>query len=316
LSLTKRALQKLGLEVVDKGADRRCYGICPFHQDRHPTNWFIRLRGERAGQHHCFACKAKGGLLDLIAHRRGCSLKGAREWLDQLRGGEEVEGVRLPEDEIRLVVSGVGTRAFQLPREVRFGSLGSWTQTARRYAERRHLTEAQVADWGIGYATSGRLAGRIVIPVRDRDGVAWSYMARTFADHQARYYYPAERERADLDVVFGEQWWPRDGTLRRETVVVAEGALNALAVERAVGGWASVAALGGSDVRPIHVGKLAAFGTVLVMTDDDRAGEGAAEELMVGLARHTRVVRVSLGAGMDADDMDPAELEVRLCRST
>lgn len=313
MNLTQKVLAKLRIRVEDAGGEKRSYGLCPFHVDKNPTTFFVRLRGERAGLFHCFACKTSGNLLDLVMKRRDCSLRGAQEWLEELRAGADVEEERPKLDGVRLVVSPLGRRAFRMPAEVHAGPLESWVTPARRYAEERHLDEPQLARWGIGYAVSGRLAGRLVIPVRDRGGEARSYMARTFADHEARYYYPREREHADPDVIFGEEHWR--GSYE---VVVCEGALNALAVERALGQGAqfpNVAALGGSDVRPMHVLKLAGFARVVVLTDDDGAGDGAAVVLTAQLGRHARVVRVSLGRGRDADSVPPDELRGMLCRS-
>jgi DNA primase len=213
----------------------------------------------------------------------------------------------------RLEVAPVGASGFRLPPEVRILPLAEWAPTARAYATQRHLGQLQIGAWGIGYAVLGRLAGRLVIPVRDRHGTARSYMARTFAGHAARYFYPFEREHPDMDVMFGELFWPDRGR-RDEYVVAAEGALNALAVERCNGPRTPgfVAALGGSDPRPIHVAKLATFGHCIVLTDEDPAGRGAAAQLMAQLQRHTRVTRVTLGEGRDADDLDPRELKAIL----
>lgn len=320
MNLTERVLAKLGIVVASRKLDRG-WCLCPFHEDHKPTNFFVRIKGERSGQWHCFACKEGGSLLDLITRKRDCSVDGAREWLDKLRGGADVEADGPAFDGVRLVVESVGRRAFTLPKEVKAGPLGEWVLPAREYARSRHLTAQQVARWGIGYATVGRLSGRLVLPVRDRHGVAFSYMARTFAGHEARYYYPREREGADLDVLFGEEFW-QDVSRKQRSVVVVEGALNALAIERATGqGVTNVAALGGSAPRPVHVGKLASFGHVVILTDDDQAGDGAAWELSCQLARHTRVMRATLGQGpdgrkRDADDVTPEELRELVCGAT
>ena len=307
MSRVLAVLTKLGLEVKDPGGERRAYGPCPFHEEKGKhDNWFIRLRGERRGQYHCFVCKEKGGLSDLVSHVRGCSRDGARDWLERFKEvADEPVKTYLS---VRMEVAETGRREFRMPKEVRFGPLDEWVTPARRYAEeRRHIPDWQVLLWGLGYAITGKLAGRIVLPVRaTRDGAPVSYMARTFADHALRYLYPAEREHPDLDVIFGEQFWPRDR--RDRTVVITEGALNGLAVQRAVGGAVHLGALGGSDPRPMHVGKLSTFGLCVVLTDDDVAGRGAAWELSCQLQRHTKVVRVSLGEGRDADDVTPEEL--------
>lgn len=313
VSLVLRALQKLKVEVQDPGGDRRAYGHCPFHEDAKPDNWFIRLRGERRGQYHCFSCKANGGLVDLIAHVRKCSVAGAREWLEALRAdcGEGAE--ERPYLAARMEVGPLTSRGFRMPAGFEDGPYVEWPETARRYAEeQRHIPEEQRARWGIGYSLVGRLSGRLVLPVHGQDGVARSYMGRSFVDHAVRYYYPAEREGADKDVIFGERYWPALKPRGCETVVLTEGALNALAVERAIPG-VYVAALGGSQPRPMHVLKVAGFGRVVVFTDGDRAGDGAAAELTAQLVRHTEVVRVSLGEDRDADDVPQDELRELVC---
>ncbi len=315
MSRVQKVLQRFGITVDDKGGEKRAYGPCPFHEEpgKH-DNWFIRLRGDRRGQYHCFVCKASGGLSDLVSHLRGCSLDGAKEWLAAFHEDDEAPAVVYLAT--RLEVESVGRREFTLPREVTLRPLEGWVGPAKAYAERRHLTDEQIQRWGIGYATIGRLSGRLVMPVRDATGRPWSYMARTFVDHETRYYYPMERERPDQDVMFGEQFWAGRAWRKRTWVVVVEGALNALAVERALGHTLlNVAALGGSDPRPMHVSKLATFGRVLVLTDDDKAGRGAAWELSCQLQRHTNVKRVTLGEGRDADDVSPEELRETICRS-
>ena len=309
MGLIARVLGKLGIKVAGVRGDR-AWSFCPFHRDEHPTNFFVRVAGERAGQWHCFACKGGGSLAELVERVRGCDRDQAREWVAALRQGDDVEG-HVPEVEgVRIVVEPVGQRAFRLPREVVLRPLGAWSDTARRYAERRHLTARQVERWGLGYAVVGRLAGRLVIPVRYASGEAVSYMARSFAGHESKYYYPMEREHADLDCMFGEQHWPAHP--KRHEVVLCEGALNALAVERACPGR-FVAALGGSDPRPIHVLKLAGFRRVVVLMDDDPAGEGAAGVLRDQLVRHVALSRVNLGAGRDADDVPAEELRDAVC---
>jgi DNA primase len=317
MNRVQRVLERFRISVEDKGGDRRSYGACPFHAEgekRKYDNWFIRLRGERRGQYHCFVCKESGGLADLVRHVRGCTLARALEWLDELSTEPDEEPVHRYET-IRMEVESIGSRGFRYPTEVRVEPLERWVTPARRYAEARHLTAQQVARWGMGYAAHGRLAGRLVMPVRDAGSRPCSYMARTFTDHPTRYLYPSTKEAPDLDCAFGEEFWPDDdGPREKAVIVVTEGALNALAVERAMGGAVAVVALGGSDPRPMHVLKISSFGRVLILTDDDPAGRGAAWELKNQLARHTAVGRVTVGIGRDADDVSREELRETICR--
>jgi len=306
MSLTSRVLDVLGIKV-DNVRGARAWALCPFHEDKHATNFFIRPKGERAGQWHCFACKEGGGLVELVSKLRDCSEDGAKEWIAKFREGEGDEQEGPTFEGVRLRVESVSGRTFRMPQGVVRKPLDAWPELMRAYAKDRHLTPAQVQRWAIGYSAIGRLSGRLVIPVRDRQGVDRSYMARTFVGHDSRYFYPNASEGADLDCLFGEQYWPEPRERKGLTVVVGEGAFNALAVERAEVGF-HIGALGGSDPRPMHVAKLASFTRVLIMTDEDEAGEGAAHELYCQLARHTQVLRVTLGGDRDWDEVSSERL--------
>lgn len=300
-------LDKLGIKFVRKtGAGSfRLWASCPYHviteverAAKVGMRWMIRENGERAGQHFCFSCKAGGSLADLVMHVRGVAFDGAADWLNDF-GDATPDPVPMAES-IALDLWPTVTKGFRIPREVIFDSLPSWVTPARRYLHARGIDEAQCHRWGIGYAVDGRLAGRIVLVVRSARGPA-GYMARTYSDQTRRYLYPRGDEKPDLDVMFGQENWSG----RRE-VVVTEGALNALAVERAVGG--NIAALGGSDIREMHVARLVTFARVVILTDSDKAGDEVASNLMGMLGRHTLAVRVRLPDNVDANDLTTPEL--------
>lgn len=302
-------LEAFGLEYKVRG--NRAWALCPYHTDKSPS-WMMKVRGPRAGQHHCFSCKEGGGLVDLVMHVRGYGTRAAATgWLQEFAGGDEAPPAAPLAASIRVDGRPTDPRAFRMPLEYVHEPLDDWPSGARAYVERRRIDAAQVALYRIGYAVEGRLEGRIVVPVLDAEGCPVNYMARTFVDAERRYLYPAQKDHPDLDAMFGEHRWPPPGDRPRWAVVVTEGALNALAVERAVGGWAAVAALGGSDVRPEHARKLAAFGRVLVATDADPAGDRAAGQLRAKLARHTLVQRAR-PTGADLDERDPGDVRALL----
>jgi len=199
-----------------------------------------------------------------------------------------------------------------MPDVVEFATLDAWPDDARSYVlDVRKLTASQVVRWGLGFAPEGlayedgELEGipRVVIPVRDGNGRLLSYTARAIVRAKRKYREPAARERPSPAAVFGEEWWPSE----RSTVVVTEGAFNALAVERALPDVA-IAALMGSSLHPSQVSKLASFARVVVATDQDDAGRKAFTMLHDVLARHAVVARVLLPEGVDCDALEPAEL--------
>lgn len=280
--------------------------LCPGHTDTRPS-WSIN---RQTGKHHCFSCGFGGTVASLVIHvldvaGLGWSRGDAWKWMEE-------QGLLVGDGERALSVELYLKRderpRFVLPATVRFAeSIAEWPTPAVRYLAGRRIAGWQVRRWGIGYAIAGRLEGRVVIPVRDARGTPLTYTARTFTGARVRYLTPAEDEHPDTSALFGEQFWPSAG--HRDLVVVVEGAIKGLAVERAAPGVAVAGVLGVTQSRNLRaLSKLSSFARVIVLFDRDAAGEGAADELRWALARHTRVeLRQMPGAAVD----DAPEAEVR-----
>ncbi len=294
---------KLGIDVQDRARRGRLWGKCPFHNDVN-ASWFIRTEGERAGQHHCFSCKSGGTLTLLVAHVMRVDYFRAAKIIKQCWDSNESPFAESNQGLTISRVYGVSmVRNDSLDTvDMKFGRLWEWPSIARTYVESRFVTVSQVDRWGIGYAIDGRLSGRIIIPVWFGSRLR-SYQARTFVNDKRRYLYPDSSERPDLDLMFGEAYWPALSDRKSSRVVVCEGAFNALAVERAVGGY--IAALGGSDIRSMHVAKLSTFGAVDIFTDCDAAGEKAAERLIWSLKNSQAKLRRITLTCKDIDETDP-----------
>lgn len=308
-------LQVLGVRFDPKPVLGWLWGQCPYHADTTPS-WRIRLTHERYGQHHCFSCKAGGTLAELVAHIRKIDLESSIEWLDQFADKTPVIEVDLADAISVEIVQ--PPKSFFVPSDVIFHQLADWVTPAREYMQARGVSPAQVARYRIGYAVQGRLGGRIVIPTYTAGFRMGAYQARDFTGHRKakRYLYPSSEDKPNLDVMFGEHTWPSAQDRRTETIVVTEGAFNALAVDRA-SARVYVTALGGSDMREAHVAKLATFGRVLVFTDSDVAGDRIAGLLSAALWRHTKVERVRIPTdpadrsgknARDANDLSVQEL--------
>lgn len=301
-------LQALRIHVVDtKG--RRAWARCPFHDDHEPS-WFIRISGKRFGQNHCFSCKKGGTLTELVMHVRACGIRQAKKFIEEAGKGYEP-----PRASVRVVRQPpiLGRRRFKLPKEIEYGPMANWVDQAREYAESRGITEDEVERYRIGYVSYGRLIGRIVIPWLGEGGLVGGYSARSFIGDEPKYLTPDEKENPDRGIMVGEHLWPPPHKRTTETVVVTEGALNALAAERVLPGC-YVAALGGSDVDPVHVVKLATFPRVVILTDSDPAGDVAADKLLKSLGRYIEAIRVRLPDGKDALDVGPKRLQKMLTR--
>lgn len=299
----------LNLDVAKKRG-RRAWALCPFHNDHDPTNFFVRISGDYAGTYHCFGCKKGGSIIDLVMKLRNIEYKAAKAFVAAAGKGYEP-----PKAKVRVVERPplLGRKRFKLPGECIMNTpLDSWVTLARRYAISRHITQAEIDRYGLGYAVESRLGGRIVFPVLvGADARPESYSARSFVGADRKYLTPHESEDANLDALFGEHLWPADMG-EREVICVTEGAINALACARATDFEAS--SISGSDVRPGHVLKFGTFKTVVLLTDPDKAGDKAARGFRSSLGRRTTVVRVQLPTGKDADDLTPNDLHQRIER--
>lgn len=188
-----------------------------------------------------------------------------------------------------------------MPSGVIFEPIEKWVSLARDYVlEDRHLTAADIDRYRLGYAVDGSLAGRVVVPWIDQYGRFAGYSARSIVGEEPKYLTPDQRDKADLGTMFGEHTW---GT-HRETIVVTEGAFNAMSVVHALPDYrVDIAAMGGSDINPTHMIKVATFTNVIVLTDSDPAGDKAAIAMFSALGRYVNLERVRLPDGKDAQDV-------------
>lgn len=289
-------LTRLGIKAQLRGREWTALCPNPEHDDKHPS-WRMREEpgSKKHGAHKCHACGLGGGPDELVMAVLGMEREDARTWLQGAAMAEPPMA-----ESVELVVGRLSSK-MQLPPGVITGrTLDKWSASARAYAERRGLTAAQVERWQIGYAVDGRLGGRIVIPKQDSDGVLRGYSARSFIGDPKKYLEASPKEGGSAWVVFGERYWPDERW--SSTLVVAEGALNALALERA--GYGYVAATSGSTLHPMVAAKLASFARVIAVTDPDDAGDKLAATIEQMIARHsTKFYRLRLPSGRDAQDL-------------
>lgn len=307
-------LDRLGIQHRKSG--RELVAKCPFHEER-TASWSIRADG--GDRHGLWRCKGscrepddRGNVLTLAARVLPLvredgqpDLTAARLWLF---GGEDQPREPPPHSAL-LEVTEEPRRGFQLPAGVVTPPASEWSSLPLSYLTRdRGVPAEQVDRWGLGYAFAGKLAGRVVLPVRDAAGRVLSYSARTFVGDRLKWRSADRSDRPDPAAVFGEQHWPASG---RTSVVVVEAALDALAAESATDRRRSVAAIHGSEPSDAHLVKLATFQEVLVATDPDAAGEGIYEVVRGALSRWTAVRRVVMPEGLDCSALwraDPGAL--------
>lgn len=318
-----RLLAALGIDARRKGDEWKALCPMPEHDDRHPS-WGIvdAPGGDRHGFWKCWGCGRSGGPVRLVRRVLGWEAEHpdrVREWLEEVGAGG---GLMLPREVEVVVRLPQVPKRFRMPPGVLEEPLDRWPGPVRAYAESRGLTAEQVARWEIGYSLEGRLEGRLVIPVKSARGVLAGYQARTFVGALIRYKTPDLSENPDQRVLFGEYHWPTPAERRGGVVAVSEGALDALALERA--GAPHVAALSGGggfsemdgvQVLAPHVAALlGGWGRVIRVTDGDAAGRSMGAALEGALGRHVEVRELCCPYGQDACSARPEWLREALGR--
>lgn len=301
-----KLLTLLGITATYNGGN--WLANCPNHRESSPS-WSIKDEPGKPsnGIHYCFGCGFKGTAVTLAAHMIGLtSLAIASEWV-----ATHALGQPIPALAVELKTSSLFTNPFSVPRSVCFDPLSEWPSYPKTYILSR-ITHFQVEKWNIGYCIEGRLRGRIVIPIKDDRSRIIAYTARAYNDSPKRYLEPHKDERPSLSAVFGEQDWPEPKF--RDTLVITEGAFNALAIER-TNPILPIAAIQGSSLTPGQIAKISTFKRFTILTDNDYAGDKAATHLEATLTRHGKTERLIPPKGTDPDILSRGDLEKLLQKS-
>jgi hypothetical protein len=285
-------LRALGIHAQRKGTKWHARCPAPKHDDAHPS-WMIRddPSAKWHGSHSCRSCGLAGGPWELVAAVRGCSLLDAAAFVRAIAAGRTPGADGVPDVKVRLRRH----RRYELPPGVEIPrTVAGWYRPAFEYLLRRGITEEQIFRWAMGYAITGPLAWRVVIPIVTR-GKLVAYAARAiFDDGSKRYDMPTRDFGARPDAaIWGEPHFDK----RRGAITTAEGVFSALALERA--GAPNPCALLGSQLTPLKMIVLSEWPVVLTATDPDPAGDRVADELRKVLARRATVERVELECSPD-----------------
>lgn len=312
-------IELLGIQRARLRGDE-WWAPCPLHKEKKPSWSIADAPGtDRHGSWYCWGCGRAGGPVDLASEVIGNTRGGATRWMRE-KGILKQEELKRLGVSMKMVVARNVQGGFQFPFGVRADrKLQQWATPARRYVVERGIPEWQVDKWALAYAVEGPLEGRLIVPVKTSEGQLVCYHARTFVGQDAKYLYPKPDEGANYDHMFGAQHWPRK-TRSSETLFLAEGAFDAMACERvgaryigALGGACAWVKSGGRKVlRAAYVMLLAGWGRVVLVTDNDAAGDGLAAEVQRTLQRWVDVRRATMPQGVDAAQMakdDPRKLE-------
>lgn len=270
-----------------------CCPFCPDHGQTADTRFRLGVN-VRTGVGHCFNCEYKSrdvlADLGLVTER-----DDARD--DAESRAKEKENSPEPEDD----------------RDWRYEPLPGDPQdeiaaAAGRYLHVRGVPEWQIRRKRLGFARSGRFRYRVLFPVRESTGGTIAMVGRTWVEGIEPKYKNS----------IGMRWFYNAPKKRRSRIVVAEGPLDALAIDRSMNPpgqgreWDVVAVLGRktTDAQEAY---LRQYQRVVLWADRDRVGFEGFEKLAGLLADLERDVSlVMAGEGKDAADTDEKEIRDRV----
>jgi DNA primase len=253
------------LDVRSRSGDEWA-ALCPFHSDSQPSFW---VNVEKL-VYVCYACGAKGNA-KMLARHLGLELgeETADESLDRLRrtlmawGSEPAALETIPSKWIALWQLSADTRA--------------------RWAERGITDDGVFKDFQLGYDST---QDQLVIPVHDPvTGDLVSFIRRNLSGDGPKYVY---RTGFKISQQLYGSYQARVANSR--VVAIVEGSIDALCMWQA--GIPAVALLG-ARVSPTQATLLQRLDPMayVLMTDADRAGRAAAQDIRQRLAGTGIIVR-------------------------
>jgi DNA primase len=288
-----------GVVLRDSGA--HLVGLCPFHQDEHPS--FAVYPETRS--FYCFGCNAGGDVIDFVRRADNLSF---REALERLSNGQAPTPSNSPRPEIlslddRMILTAATAvyhetllktpkalkylegRGIGMPvvRRCRLGY--SDGRSLRPYLQRHRLSLRRATEMGLLWAKGSRgetMAGRIVIPELRGGQCIWM-LGRALDDERQPKYRGLSLPKPILGY---------ERVRGRHRVFVTEGTFDYLT---GVAWGLPMCALLGTQVRAERLSFLQRTRRVLIVFDNDVPGREAAAGLAQSLGSLARVIALPEG---------------------
>ena len=321
-----------GIQVKHAGGSAKA--CCPFHHEKTPS---FNINSAK-GFYHCFGCGESGDAIKFVQKQEGLTFVEAVKKLAE-QCGVKVEETEDPNagQRKRLYALMAELAAFyrRCLLQAKEGEL------ARNYLKDRALDGAVAEDWGIGYAPNGvsnilrwaekykytpeeleaagvikapsrpgdngyhRFAGRLMFPVRDKQGRVVAFSGRQLVAQKNSGKYVNSPETLIFkksNVLFGFDRASRAiGKDSHCEVIVCEGQIDCIRLHSS--GFANAVAGQGTAFTDEHVRMLKRVANQAVLVyDDDAAGHKATiRSAGMLLAAEIPVRVVSLPDGDDPD---------------
>lgn len=318
----------IGQYATLKKAGRNFKALCPFHNEKTPS--FIVFPDQ--GTWHCFgACNTGGDVFSFLMKRENIDFGEALRRLAQRAGVELVrEGPGEDQERKRLreILAAAAAHYHYLLKN------NPAAQIARDYAAKRFLTAETMAMFELGYALddwhalesflvgkgfsvrdleaaglviqhdSGgghydRFRGRLMFPIRNRNGEVIGFGARTLTGDEPKYLNSPQTALFDKSGTLYGLDLAKDAIRQQNLAIIVEGYMDVIGAHQ--GGFKNVVASLGTALTEKQLSLLKRLTKRYALAlDPDAAGEAATKrglEVARG-ALDRKTVPVPMGAGL------------------
>jgi len=291
------ALANYGIQL-HRLDDAYLRGRCPLpsHASKGSGESFIVNTRKNAWACHSASCvTARGGrlggnVLDFVAAMEGCAI---REAALKLQDGYLVTAAAPEPVTYQHESDGGASGTCNVPLPFALRRI----DCSHAYLTERGVNPEVARHFGLGYNRGkGSMAGRIVIPIHDENGLLVAYAGRSIDQTEPRYRFPA-RFRKSL-VLFNLHRAAAEG----KTVIVVEGFFDCLKVYQA--GLPCVVALMGCSLSLRQEELLCKqFQEVTLFLDGDSTGRAAAVAIAKRLVSKVSTRLIETPAGSQPDQL-------------
>ena len=305
-----------------KKKDDSLSGPCPIHKGENPSQFRVSIS---KNIWNCFSkCKHGGNVLDFIAKMENVTIHAAAlravEWFHL--GPEEMVGGPPEDKENDTETAPVATKPAPEPNQpapraeeptgpnkplkFRLEKL----ERAHPYLAERGISVETLVDFGAGFCAKGIMAGRIAIPIHNPNGEVVAYAGRFIgepSDQNPKYKLPPGF-RKSLEL-FNIDRASKESPER--PLVIVEGFFDCMKLHQS--GHRKTVALMGSTMSPAQEELIRehtdAHNRVILMLDEDEAGQAGREDIAARLSRFCFVkAHVFPKSGTQPEDLSVEEL--------
>ena len=299
-------------------------GVCPFHDDSHPS----MSVSSKLGIFHCFSCKAGGNAIKFIQDYEKISFPEAVEKLAGMYNfALQYTGAKVQERSEEKKVLGILNAYYQ--------SCLYQNPAAVKYLHERGLSDATIRKFGLGYAGAsaqtirvlqneeippqdalnagavkqnerGLYASfieRITFPIYNHASKLVGFGGRTISGNPAKYVNSPQCALFDKSKIFYAFDLAKKSAIAKKTLIITEGYMDVIMLHQA--GIDNAVAVLGTALTPAHLPliKRAELNVVLSF-DGDAAGINAA----IKSARLLCLNKIDSSVAIIGGGADPADM--------